>query len=110
MNVRAFSAAIIAATALVSSAGIASAQQAGPADAAFAAQLNEASYAARNNVPAGLGRDELLIVNRYLKIAQDLHNQGKTDQAQSYLNFARGELGLRGSTTAVAGNAQTAAR
>jgi hypothetical protein len=110
MNVRALSAAVIAATALVSSAGIASAQQAGPADAAFAAQLNEAANAARNNVPAGIGRDEMLIVNRYLKIAEDFYNQGQTARAQSYLNFARGELGLRNSSTAVAGNAQTAAR
>lgn len=106
---RTLSAAVVAAAALASMGSIASAQSVG-SDAAFSAQLNEATSAAQNRVPAGMGREEHLIVDRYLRIAEDLQRQGRTDQAQAYLNFARGELGLRNGGSAVATASRMVAR
>ncbi|MCW2240006.1 hypothetical protein [Azospirillum canadense] len=109
MITRTLSAVVVAAAALASSASLSFAQQVG--DAGFAAQLNEANATVQNNAPAGLGREERLIVQRYLSVADSLHRQGQTTQAQAYLNFARGELGLRSAPdSAVASSSQMVAR
>ncbi|SMF33841.1 hypothetical protein SAMN02982917_1686 [Azospirillum oryzae] len=62
--------------------------------ASFADQLSEARAALQQTLPGGVGRTEVLQVERDLSIAQDLNRQGKTAQAQSYLNHARGTLDL----------------
>lgn len=94
MSIRNTTATLLFSTLLLAAGtGLAAAQTAG-AGQSFESQLSEAADAVRNHLPGGAGLEERLTVEHHLQIARDLSRQGQIDAAQSYLNFARGELGL----------------
>jgi hypothetical protein len=92
MNIRHAIAAVALSTAtLLSGASLA---------ADFAEQLSEAKTASLNATSREI-RDTVAI---HLSVAQSLNEQGKQAGAQSYLDFARGKLGLNISAQAPAVN------
>lgn len=88
-------AALLCAMVFGASAALAAPQQDG-INATFAGQLSEAKEAARTNTFPGIGRSERVVASVHLQYAEALFTQGRTAEAQQYLTFARGKLGLFG--------------
>lgn len=94
MSIRNTTATLLVSTLLLAAGtGIAAAQQTG-ADQSFASQISETADALNGTLPGSMGRSERLTAEHHLQVARDLYRQGQTATAQSFLNFARGELGL----------------
>ena len=60
----------------------------------FVAQLDDARDALITNDTAMIGREERNEAGKYLTMAESLWNNGSTEKAQQFLDFARGRLGL----------------
>ncbi|MBP2311813.1 hypothetical protein [Azospirillum soli] len=60
---------------------------------ALGAQVSEAKATHWSVLYGGAGREEHLIADQNLVIAEQLLKQGQVDQAQAYLNIARGAMG-----------------
>lgn len=63
------------------------------AQTALGAQVDEAKATHWSVLYGGAGREEHLIADQNLAMAEQLLKQGQVEKAQSYLNIARGTMG-----------------
>lgn len=96
MNIRTIAAsAVLSATLLASTAGIAAADSAVGTPDNFATQLSDAKTALAERNTGTIGREERNEAGKYLAMAASLWDQGDTAKAQQFLSFGRGFLGLK---------------
>ncbi|HYG88527.1 MAG TPA: hypothetical protein VD978_19970 [Azospirillum sp.] len=84
----------LSAALLGSSASFAASSDALGTPRGFSAQLNDTKVALTTNNTAPIGREERNEARKYLAMAKSLWDRGSPAQAQQFLNFARGKLGL----------------
>lgn len=60
---------------------------------ALGTQVGEAKASHWSVLNGGVGREEHLIADQNLAVAEQLLKQGQVDQAQTYLSIARGTMG-----------------
>lgn len=88
------SAAAFSVTILAAGAGFAAGNGGSGMPEGFSAQLTEAKGALIASNSASVGREERIEADQYVAMAESLWNNGASAQAQQFLNFARGTLGL----------------
>ncbi|MFP5517141.1 MAG: hypothetical protein ACLGJC_29185 [Alphaproteobacteria bacterium] len=94
MSIRKATVVALVSTMLFGTAAVLAAPQQDAAIASFASQLSEAKQALRDISSPSVGRSERIVASVNLQFAEYLFNQGRLVEAQQYLRFARGKLGL----------------